>query len=1153
MFALVQADYAPRDMVTPTRTAGPPAELEALLADAGLATTRLQIFTNAGEASDWRAAALNPQSSEPGHVPTTSKGWADLVAIAIAASNSADWSGAQQLWMTAVVVGVQLEIAESEMLDALTNVLRTALAIVDGKVTNAASPDDILRHALQVSPVARATVARSVLQMVRVPDLIERLQIPPKTRGALGDALAHVSHVLARSPQASKLKGFHDWWGYLGDAYLLTTEDLDQICRLVATTHDFGVLRQQRERFMKLVERISYFSFGPDLQLVHRLKGLLGEPLTDYASAGDERVDAAYITLMGKAQAILTALDSSGGHLSRCVVEPLLISVAATVKQHYQATVGSAIAELRVRTVKPEAALSPSGWRLELEIVNSGHAVATGCELSLVPDSDSVVAHPGELFVARLGADQSRTVEAELRGTSSNPVELMYELTWADRSGPRHYSDILVAAPQTRVDWDRMSALESPYSERPIEALTNLKGRQTQLDELRLGFQVRKSFLVTGQKRVGKTSLVHVLLSELGLAADVLAVHIMVGELSIATGGADLGQVGAEIIDRVNEAATRKHALAEVPVPSRSDLAAGFNAAFTKYFRTVSAATSARVAIAIDDLDELPQEFFRGVNGKAFFLALRSLITNGHTSFILIGSEILPGILREQAMRLNLIKTLTVDYLDREASRLMIEDPGKEWLRYTADAVYAIGDWTACNPYFTNLICDQLWQSAVAARSYWIVRRDIDQAVGTFLARSEATQFKHFWSDSPSVTEDERTWNEGKSAAAILALATLQQDPFSFALRQAVARSVDGLSSQEAESQLALLESRRVVAAHQQNANLIRLRVPLFAAWVQGRGAIELRETARDLLGARGGNSPIRHDEVLTCGGMLIYRGLQIGPDSVRAWLAQFGEPADQRLVLRLLDRVGRRGLFTENRFRTSLRELHALVRQTAGQRGVAIHTDASDRAKNCLVTYGDSGTSSGSTVARAYRTENRIPKQYSGEPAALRDLLVSRPFDQLVLVCVDDVVGSGQTAMEALGRLKSQLLDVVPGWEEYILVIYGTVVGFEDSLNAVTDRAESLFRGYRLPILTANRLTSADRAFDPENDLFSTPDERLRAMDLATEIGGSLERQDPLGRDGGQGLIVFPDTVPNNTLPIFWKEGAKFNSKVWLPLFPRS
>ena len=39
-----------------------------------------------------------------------------------------------------------------------------------------------------------------------------------------------------------------------------------------------------------------------------------------------------------------------------------------------------------------------------------------------------------------------------------------------------------------------------------------------------------------------------------------------------------------------------------------------------------------------------------------------------------------------------------------------------------------------------------------------------------------------------------------------------------------------------------------------------------------------------------------------------------------------------------------------------------------------------------------------------------------------------------------------------------------------------------------------------------------------------------------------------PLGYNNSQSLIVFPHSVPNNTLPIFWS-----NKNKWYPLFPRS
>ena len=33
---------------------------------------------------------------------------------------------------------------------------------------------------------------------------------------------------------------------------------------------------------------------------------------------------------------------------------------------------------------------------------------------------------------------------------------------------------------------------------------------------------------------------------------------------------------------------------------------------------------------------------------------------------------------------------------------------------------------------------------------------------------------------------------------------------------------------------------------------------------------------------------------------------------------------------------------------------------------------------------------------------------------------------------------------------------------------------------------------------------------------------------------------------------VVFYDNVPNNTLPIFYKDGANYKGKPWKALFPR-
>lgn len=65
-------------------------------------------------------------------------------------------------------------------------------------------------------------------------------------------------------------------------------------------------------------------------------------------------------------------------------------------------------------------------------------------------------------------------------------------------------------------------------------------------------------------------------------------------------------------------------------------------------------------------------------------------------------------------------------------------------------------------------------------------------------------------------------------------------------------------------------------------------------------------------------------------------------------------------------------------------------------------------------------------------------------------------------------------------------------------------------------------------------------------------PELRERAMRLADEIGSQLEKRHPLGYEDSQALVVFPDTVPNNTLPILYKQGRKYQGRDWIPLFRR-
>jgi hypothetical protein len=78
--------------------------------------------------------------------------------------------------------------------------------------------------------------------------------------------------------------------------------------------------------------------------------------------------------------------------------------------------------------------------------------------------------------------------------------------------------------------------------------------------------------------------------------------------------------------------------------------------------------------------------------------------------------------------------------------------------------------------------------------------------------------------------------------------------------------------------------------------------------------------------------------------------------------------------------------------------------------------------------------------------------------------------------------------------------------------------------------------------------LTSQDFAFP---NTFASEDE-ARAKALCVNLGSNIYPNDPLGFGGLGILVVFPTTVPNNSLPILHSSARTSSPRKWEPLFPR-
>ena len=91
-----------------------------------------------------------------------------------------------------------------------------------------------------------------------------------------------------------------------------------------------------------------------------------------------------------------------------------------------------------------------------------------------------------------------------------------------------------------------------------------------------------------------------------------------------------------------------------------------------------------------------------------------------------------------------------------------------------------------------------------------------------------------------------------------------------------------------------------------------------------------------------------------------------------------------------------------------------------------------------------------------------------------------------------------------------------------------------------------------RLSVLTLNALGSDVRAFDPDAGIFEKSQDAEFAKTVILQIGRELTNSMPLGFGDQAALVAFHESVPNNTLPIFWCSGT-VNDKRWKPLFQRA
>jgi len=717
------------------------------------------------------------------------------------------WSEAQAYWFaSAYLLGQDGKISTEDFTKAIIGIMQTAERSTGMSISEGDPDLEYLLEtgALSLSVPTREAIVRSLLTIGMVQPMIYEEVRSSQVRKACAQELTKISGTyLKHDPQHQKRKGSHEVFIESTQVY---TQDISQLRTLIDSitiNPALEYVKGQREKFLKILARLTHVIFEYDKLICSQVYSLLSTKFTNYIKYTEEINEEAFDDFMQGVQSIIEESRAVGSHLATCVFAPLALCVGAAFNAHYQGNVLSKIPDLKIQLLKPIACHVDSASALEIEIVNDGTAAAYDCELHLkLHENLGVSFENTNIWFGRVEPNYPKIQQCMLHSLpDASAFDIECTLEWRDRRGPHTRKDLLKIARQQAIDWKLLESMEAPYTIQSISDPNKLKGRSEQIRTLRFGFQGKNSFMITGQKRVGKTSLVKVFLSQLDALHSVLPLYIPVGHLKAASSD-DIGQVGWELAKRVVEEYKRKfQAPATVIVPNVEEFRNAFNSTFSSFLRDFLQVHPLRLAFALDDFDELSTHLFTGPTGKDLFLALRALINEG-ISFFFIGSERLPAIMSEQAERLNQVKSLKLDYLSREAIVALAREPVREWLEYTNDAIVEIEIWSARNPYFATLICNAVWEHALNKRDYIITKRDIENAVNDLAKSSDRNSYEHFWSDSSLAQETERSIYATKSTYIILALHKQQSNPLAFAERKIVVKNCEGLNVEEANQHL---------------------------------------------------------------------------------------------------------------------------------------------------------------------------------------------------------------------------------------------------------------------------------------------------------------------------------------------------------------
>lgn len=737
------------------------------------------------------------------------------------------------------------------------------------------------------------------------------------------------------------------------------------------------------------------------------------------------------------------------------------------------------------------------------------------------------------------------------------PVEalkLTGSVSWRSLASAERLTDaweMVLEGQNASVPWNELEQAE-PYSTAIAEG-SEFVGRSGKVLSIarRLLKSPMQSTFITGQKRVGKTSLAKAVVAYVEgqpEGGNYDFVYIEWGEYARPDPKATVEALGELMSAQMSQ---------RLPVETRamSIQSAGSLAPLVQLAKTAAKhAPERRFVFVLDEFDEIHPEMYRyGPLAEALFSNLRTLSSQKNIAFILVGGEKMPFVMRSQGDQLNKFVGESVSYFREESEwldfRELVEKPVRGSLEWREDAIRKILSVSHGHPYYAKLLCGRVFQNAVTERDSDITVAEVERAGTELVADLDVNAFAHFWKDGIDGDKEEEEARALKRAKLLANIGRLMRLKRELTI-ETLAASASGFGLEKIEIQALVREFCSRSILREVGERLVFL-VPMFGAWIEEVGADRIagdtfaEDIARQIETEENAARVAASEVQELCEKWPPYQGQQITSDRVRSWLEQVNSIREQRLLFKLLQNVR---FLSEFEIRKKLSLGYSMLVPHVPQ---FVRRPRADRRRDIIVTYLDGHGKSGHYYASRFAEENGISSECVMPADRLRTdamaLEQRREARISAVVICDDIAGTGETLAEASAEFIAESRSFLAERSAFvgIVVLTATVDGERN----IRERIGKV-QGVSVDLKVCELIDPSAFAFRDGHGFWKDEEEKAKAKALCRDLGAAVYKRSPLGYGDAGLLIVFPETTPNNSLPILFAQGT--GERTWKPLFPR-